>query len=244
MVLEVSQYVVFAGWADAPHLTEQAKAEILSSYPPHQHDAIMRGWPVLGSGVIYQPAESEIRVDDFPVPEDAPRAFGMDVGWKWTANAWFFRHPQSGVYYLYECYKQGRQEPSEHAEAIRSRGAWIPGVIDPAAAGRSQKDGIQLLKIYRDIGIPLSMAKNAVDAGIVKVWQLLVSGQLKVFKSCEAWFEEYRSYHRDANGNVVKKNDHLLDATRYFCLSGMGLMGMPGRTPNTDRQQEEYRLPA
>jgi hypothetical protein len=54
-----------------------------------------------------------------------------------------------------------------HAEAIRARGAWIPGVID-AARGRGQKDGDQLLRIYRELGLDLEPASNGVEAGLAK----------------------------------------------------------------------------
>jgi hypothetical protein len=140
----------------------------------------------------------------------------MDVGWKWTKVGWFTRSPESKVCYLHKIYSRGQQEPSIHAAAIREVGAWIPGVIDPAAAGRSQKDGQQLIHLYRGLGLRIYSACNAVDAGITKVWMMLQSGQLKVFEDCDDWFEEFRKYRRDLNGNVVKQDDHAMD----LCLSG------------------------
>ena len=50
---------------------------------------------------------------------------------------------------------------------IKERGDWIPGCIDPAAKQRSQIDGRNLLGEYR-IGLKLSMADNAVEAGILR----------------------------------------------------------------------------
>jgi hypothetical protein len=48
------------------------------------------------------------------------------------------------------------------------------------------------------------------------VWNLLVSGQLKVLASLTNWFREFRKYHRDdkGSGKIVKRDDHLMDATR------------------------------
>jgi hypothetical protein len=58
------------------------------------------------------------------------------------------------------------------------------------------------------------------------VWNLLVSGQLKVMASLTNWFREFRKYHRDdkGSGKIVKRDDHLMDATRYLTVSGRLLM--------------------
>jgi hypothetical protein len=82
------------------------------------------------------------------------------------------------------------------------------------------------MDIYRELGLELQPAVNAVEAGITEVWQLLVSGQLKVMASCTNWLREFRNYHRDdkGSGKIVKRNDHLMDATRYLIVSGRLVM--------------------
>jgi len=70
-----------------------------------------------------------------------------------------------------------------HVEAIKQHGPWIPGVIDPAARGRSQKDGSQLLELYKNAGLDLEPAANAVEAGIFACEQLFSGGMLKAFTS-------------------------------------------------------------
>ena len=68
----------------------------------------------------------------------------------------------------------------------------------------------------------LSLADNAVEAGIHDVWTALSTGRLKVFKSLAPWFDEFRLYRRSDNGKgtIVKVNDHLMDCTRYWWRSG------------------------
>jgi hypothetical protein len=44
--------------------------------------------------------------------------------------------------------------------------------------------------------------KEEFEAGITEVWQLLVSGRLKVMASCGNWRREFRKYHRDDKGSV------------------------------------------
>jgi hypothetical protein len=44
---------------------------------------------------------------------------------------------------------------------------------------------------------------------------------MKVFNSCQHWLDEFGIYRRDEKGKVVKKDDHLMDATRYLIMSGL-----------------------
>ena len=151
-----------------------------------------------------------------PVPGHWPRAYGLDVGWNRTAAVWGALDRDSDVLYLYSEHYVGEAEPSVHASAIQARGKWIRGAIDPASRGRTQTDGRQLLQMYTDLGLDLTMADNAVEAGIYRVWQRLTSGRLKAFESLQQWFAEFRLYRRDEKGKVVKERDHLMDATRHL----------------------------
>lgn len=206
-----TKFVVSATWDDAPHLSEQAKAELIESFPPFQRDARTKGVPQLGSGAIYPVPESEIVVPDFEIPATWPRCYGMDVGWNRTAALWATQDPNSKVWYLYSEHYVGREEPALQAQAIRARGA-IPGVIDPAARGRGQKDGEQLFDTYQQLGLDIEKANNAVEAGLYSVWQAFTTGQLKVFNSLKNFLEEFRVYRRDDRGHVVKEKDHCFVA--------------------------------
>lgn len=221
-----SKYVVQAGWKDVPHLDEEEKRKLVANTPPYQIKARTDGEPTLGAGAIYPIDEADITVPDRPIPDYWPRAYGMDVGWKRTAALWGAQDPGTGIVYIYSEHYQGQGEPASHAQAIRARGEWIVGVIDPACLGSSQIDGRKLMDIYRGLGLRLYPAVNAVEAGITEVWQLLVSGRLKIMPSCTNFFREFRKYHRDDKGagKVVKRDDHLLDCLRYLCVSGRPLM--------------------
>ena len=215
------KFVVMADWDDVPHLSKSEKDELIASIPPHQRDARTKGVPQLGSGAIFPVPETDVLVEDFDIPPHYARGYGMDVGWNCTAVVWLAYDRETTVSYIYAVHKRGEAEPSVHADAIRTRGHWIPGRIDPAARGRGQRDGSRLLEDYVDQGLFLDVAPNAVEAGLLDVWRLLSTGRLKVFQSCKPWIEEFRLYRRDEKGRIVKQNDHLMDATRYVILSGV-----------------------
>jgi phage terminase large subunit-like protein len=220
-VSEGPKFVVMATWDDAPHLSEEAKAELWRSIPPFQRDARSKGIPQLGAGAIYPVPESDIVVDDMPIPDHWPRAYGMDVGWNRTAVVWGALNRETDTLYIYSEHYRGEAEPSVHAQSVKARGEWVPGVIDPAARGRGQSDGLQLLQDYKDLGLDLEVAFNGVESGLLDVWQRMSSGRLKVFKSCQNWLYEFRLYRRDEKGRIVKSNDHAMDATRYLVMSGI-----------------------
>jgi phage terminase large subunit-like protein len=213
--------LVMAGWDDVPHLTEAQKATIKAETPPHLLDARSKGIPSIGSGAVYPLAESEFVVDDMPLPATWPRAYAFDVGWNRTAALWGALDPATKIVYLYAEYYRGQAEPPIHATAVKNRGDWIPGVIDPASVGAGQSDGKQLSAQYKKLGLNLQFADNDVEAGVAAVWQGLSTGSIKVFKSLQHWRTEYRMYRRDEKGRIVKENDHLMDDTRYLILSGM-----------------------
>lgn len=219
----MTKLVVTATWDDVPHLTKAQKEELWQSIPPYQRDARSKGIPQLGSGAIYPVPESDIVCDPFDMPLYWPRAYGFDVGWNRTAAIWAAHDRDDDVVYLYSEHYRGQAEPSVHAAAVRARGDWMQGAIDPASRGRGQKDGEQLLQNYLDLGLLLSKAENGVEAGLFDVWQRLSTGRLKVFKTLQNWLAEYRLYRRDDKGQVVKTNDHLMDATRYLIVSGLQL---------------------
>ena len=218
--------VTFIGWDDSPHLTPDLKAEFIKGIPPHQILSRTRGIPYLGAGAIYPIPLEEILVDGFVIPNHWPRAFALDVGWNRTAALWGALDRGGDVLYLYSEHYVGKEEPQIHAAAILGNGGtgdlrakWIPGVIDPNARGRQQKDGIRLVQAYRDLGLDLDLALNAVEAGIHEVWQRLSSGRLKVFRHLTAFTNEYCLYRRKEDGQILKKNDHLMD-----CFSGETLV--------------------
>ena len=248
-----NRYVVTASMDDVPHLSKEDQDAILASIPPNQRDARRHGTPSLGAGSIYPVEESFITVNDFDIPPHHARCFGMDTGFKATAGVWLALNRETQEMVLYSCYKRGgvaggngidedsqfdHTEPVLHAEAFKSRGAWIPGSAD-AAAIRST-DGKQYINIYRHLGLNIQLAdKRSIEANILAVFQALTTGKLRIFRSCVQWFEEFRVYRRNENGQVVRQNDHLMAATQYAVKAAPQI----ARTkPETD-PQAKWRPP-
>jgi hypothetical protein len=230
-------YTVNATWDDVPHLSEETKTTLKASIPAYQLDARSRGIPALGAGVVYPVPEDAYLCEPNEIPPHWTRAYALDVGWNMTAAIWGAYDRETDIWTLYHEYYRGQAEPSIHATGIKAAGDWVRGVIDPAARGRSQKDGTQLIQDYRDLGLDLMPAINTVEAGIYQVFERLSTGRLKVFDTLQNWRKEVRLYRRDDKGRVVKTADHLMDDTRYLMMSGQHVaLTKPVKEPS--RMQE------
>lgn len=239
----MSKWAIQIGWDDVPHLDANAKKEMLESIPAHQREARAKGVPMLGAGAIYQVDEERFVVQPFEIPAHWPRAYGLDVGWKRTAAIWGALDRESDTLWLYSEHYGAQAPPQVHADAIKSRGAWMKGAIDPASAGLGQIDGRSVLDEYRKMDLLLYPADNAVEAGILAVQRRLESGRLKVFSTLRSWLAEYRIYRRDEKPpfKPIKENDHLMDATRYLNMTGLGVADIGPAFHDDHRYRERRR---
>jgi len=233
----LSKSAVFLDMDDVPHLSESEKKKILAGIPPWQLQARKSGIPGHGVGAIYPIPESVMMIQPFDLPAHWPRSYGMDPGWNCTAVIWFawdidngFKDAQGNQRYpavAYDEYYRGQADPAVHVAAINRRGKWIPGVIDPAAEKARGVDGELLIETYRNLGLNVTKADNTVVTGLIQTWDILSTQQLRIFSTLTNWFKEVRLYRRDEKGNVIKKNDHLMDATRYNVMSGFDVAKAP-----------------
>ena len=61
------------------------------------------------------------------------------------------------------------------------------------------------------------------------------TGRFKVFSNLDAWFEEFRLYHRK-DGKIVKVDDDLISACRY----GQMMLRHAITKPAPQRRQTNY----
>jgi phage terminase large subunit-like protein len=215
--------VIQATIDDAPHFSEEDKARIVASYYPHEVEARTKGIPVLGSGRIFTTAESDLIVEPFEIPTHWLRWGGCDFGWTHYAAfcelAW---DRDLDIIYLVRTLRLREQTPIEHAQAIRN---WRLTWAWPRDGKRATLEGagIPLMRQYADAGLDM-MHEHAqfedggvsVEAGLMEMADRMRGGRWKVFKGQnDAWLEEYRLYHRDADGRVVAENDDAISASRY-----------------------------
>lgn len=210
-------FTILCAWDEVPHLPPEEQEDLRRHIPAYQLEARTRGLPVLGAGLVYPIDEAEIVVPDFAVPASWPRGYGMDAAWNWTAAVWGAWDPDSDTLYITHTYKRGQAEPPVHADAIRRLGAWIPGFGDLAEVSRY--DGRRFVDIYQSLGLNVTLADRGLESGILATWTRMTTGRLKIFQSATPLLEELRLYRRNEQGQIIKRDDHLVDALRYLVMA-------------------------
>lgn len=219
-----SKFYASVSMREVPHVSQEAIDDLERNTPVHLRGARIRGEPSLGVGAIYPVLPEEIRCAPFVPPAFFLRGYGFDPGWNRTAAVWGAYDRENDVLYLTSEHYRGQAEPSIHADAIKARGAWQPGIADYAGASI---DGVRVMTTYQNLGLNLVNADKSVEAGILEVHQRLSTGRLKVFSTLSHWFDEFKTYHRDEKGKIVKANDHLMDASRYLVMGIQHLITKP-----------------
>lgn len=189
------------------------------------------------SGLVYQNFERKTHiVEPFDVPLTWQFYRGMDFGaTNPTVCLWFAVDPNDNIYLIEEYYNTA-QNSEFHVNVINSKTKTNWPIIttygDPSAK--------QEMLDYATHGIPISPAlrivegdeKGWVNKGIERVGELLKPDRLThrpklyIFSNCVNTIREFESYRwldKKVDGvdreQVLKVDDHCMDALRYFVTS-------------------------
>jgi phage terminase large subunit-like protein len=239
---EFPRFVTMVGWDDVPHLSEEKKRQLLSTIPVHMRDVKTKGIPYAGVGAIWPIPEADITVQPFKIPAFWPKAYSFDPGWSKTAALWGAYDEEADTWYIYDEYYRGQAEPEVHSAGIRARGAWIEGVVDPHGSKNGRGvNSESFLEAYERYGLNLTLSSpsgpGSVELRVTEVYSRLSTGRLKICSNLVNFFYEYRMYHRNDKGEIVKKNNHLMDCIGYLMLCGLSVA-------KTFEDEEQYNRPS
>jgi len=217
--------IVFLGIDDAEHFSPEQRAELLTRYPEHERLARLYGIPQLGSGAVFPYPEDSILCDDFPIPAHWAEIAGLDFGWDHpTAAAKLAWDRDADIVYVTKDYARSKAEPLIHSAALKAWGADLPWAW-PHDGLATQKDGSKALaEQYRKLDLKVlpdhaTFVDGGYDvwAGVTEMQDRMLTGRWKVFRSCQTWRSEYRTYHID-KGKIVKLYDDCLSSSRYALM--------------------------
>ena len=247
--LKPGQALIRAGWDDAPHMTKERQEQKMGAIPAHEREMRTRGVPLMGSGLVYPVLEDILTANNVQLQKHWPRIIGVDFGWEHAATlvsvAW---DRDSDIIYIYDVWKQAKALIEIHALAVKSRGEWIPVAWPHDGLKHDTKSGKPMADLYRAMGVNMHMnpfsnppsagqkegqGGNGVEVGVQEILSRMETGRFKVFSHLKEWFDEWRMYHRK-DGQIVKLNDDLMDATRYAVMMRRHAITQPVR----QRQQQ------
>jgi phage terminase large subunit-like protein len=204
---------------DAEHFSPEERTRIIAAYPPHEREARAKGIPMLGSGRIFQIAEEMIVEDRQNNPPHWFYGIALDFGithpFAAVLMAW---DRDSDAVHILNCIRMKDARPIDHAEAMKSWGQ-VRTFWPHDGSARDKGSGETLASQYKKHGVKMYPTHAhfpdgsiSTEAAIMEMNERMTTGRLKVARSLEDWFGEFRLYHRK-DGMIVQQNDDLLSAT-------------------------------
>lgn len=231
-------------WADNPHLSREAIAQLESTMSDEEREARQYGKFVAMSGLVYKEFVEDIHViDPFDVPRSWYDNISIDPGLDAPLSAHFYAVDGDNNIYVIEEHYQSGQSVEWHAEqlhAIANRLGWpkrngvLDALIDSAANQRTlaaertvtelfyEHDVLADTGVEKDIWTGLQRVKQYLklrDNPQVDVWPR-GKPKLFIFRNCVQMIREIKSYRwKPDEDKPIKKNDHAMDDLKYYIMS-------------------------
>ncbi|MDR2899939.1 MAG: phage terminase large subunit [Treponema sp.] len=194
------------------NLPEDYISDILDGLPEKQKARFRDGLWVKAEGVIYEKFDESmiLKVEELPEHFDsfaAGQDFGLNI--TFVKIAWL-----GDVIYVLEDYGAFNMTTQSFNEEVSARGLHdvtngygLAVYCDPAGGERIQEitGGVK--------------ANNSVESGIDFINAKIERNQFFVCEKCTGVLSEIWDYCRDEAGEIVKVNDHFMDALRYAIFS-------------------------
>jgi hypothetical protein len=198
---------------NAENLSDDYITDILDAMPEKARARFRDGLWVKAEGAVYEHFTEEMILDERDLPLEFDRfAAGQDFGLTITNVKIGIK---GEVIYALSDYGSYNMTTKTFNGELRARKwfSWngeevdFPVYCDPAGGERIQEI---------DNGVK---ANNSVDSGIDYISAKMERGQFFVSSGCSGVLSEIWDYCRDEGGEIVKVNDHYLDALRYAVFS-------------------------
>jgi Terminase large subunit, T4likevirus-type, N-terminal/Terminase RNAseH like domain len=183
------------------------------------------------TGLIYTEFDEKRHVQDFEIQENWTFYRAIDFGATDPNAVPFIGVDKNGIIHIFDEIYINELRTSEFAELIKQKSAHRYFVATYADSAGKQL--IMDLAQYGVYSIPVK--KNTgegnsswIIAGINRIQQLLKENKIIVHPRCKGFIKEIMSYswRIDRTGEAINlpqdKNNHLLDAFRYFVVSYKG----------------------
>lgn len=165
-----------------------------------------------------------------PIPEGWDRIVALDWGIRNPTAVVFGAVSPEGIITVYDVWQKSGLTVKEWATKLQNRedyeliNTWV---IDPSALAQAKEFG--QYGIYFTSYNPDTLKKlNDVNIGINLVAQYLLEGKIKIFEHCSDLIVQFEQYQwlpttsklgLDPRPQVLKKDDHCVDAMRYLTMA-------------------------
>lgn len=218
-------------WGDNPFLDPDEIARVSASLDEQELASRRYGRFSEAEGAVYREFDqSRDVIEPFDFPAEWQDNVSIDPGLRNPLACLFFAVDWDGVVYVVgEWYEAGR-DIGYHADKIlgladkldwkRGSDGRLHSLIDSAAGQRTLSGSKSVAELFFERGIAVDTRVNKeLWSGIARVKQYFSEGRIKIFSCCVNLIRELKSYWWGSGDSPVKKDDHALDALRYFVMS-------------------------
>jgi hypothetical protein len=232
--LQKGQFMTTLRMSDCKHYTEADIERIISKYPAREREMRKNGSPLMGAGLVFGIPDEEFVIDPIPMKDHFYHIIGIDFGWTHPFGASHIVWDRDeDIVYIVDDYSESKALPAVHALSVKHWGDWIPVAWPHDGMNAEKGTGDQMKKNYQDAGMNLLPNKatnppqegevegeggNSVEASLLEMNNRLMSGRLKVFKTCTNWLREKSMYHYQKNGKLLKQGDDVISSSRYAIM--------------------------
>jgi hypothetical protein len=218
------------------HLPDDYISDILDALPEKQRARFRDGLWVKAEGTIYDKFDESMILNPLDLPKEFDRfAAGQDFGMNITNVKVGFK---GNAVFVLDDFGAYDMTTKTFNEELAERGWFFhngenidfPIYCDPAGGERIQEiaNGVK--------------ANNSVDSGIDFIIAKIERGQFFISSKCSGVLSEIWDYCRDDDGEIIKVNDHYMDAMRYAVFSD-AQQGIVARTSTTRPLRFRERTP-
>jgi len=217
--------VMHMSWEDNPYLPESEIKRMQSSLSMSALESRKYGRFMDGTGLVFNEFHDDNIVDPFDIPEHWYRMISIDPGFtNPCAVLWIVVDPDDNIFVVSD-YSVPEQTVPYHTREIKKINEQFNfaniAIIDSAALSRTLGSASSVVEQFEQNGIQVMTRVNKeVFGGIMKVKGLFQDAngirKLFIFRNCTNLIKELRTYWWGRDEKPVKKDDHCIDALRYF----------------------------
>lgn len=240
-------------WGDNPFLDPEEVAAV--SVGMDENDLASRRYGRFcdAQGAVYREFEQSTHViEPFDVPREWKDAISIDPGLNNPLACLFLAIDYDGTVYVVDEWYRADTAIGEHAARIGERADaldWprdekgrLHALIDSAATQRTLASAKSVAELFGDYGIVVNTrVDKQLFAGIARVKAYLAGGRLKIFSRCVNLIREFKTYWWGKGDTPVKKDDHALDALRYYLMSRPDA-SRPSAAPLGEIERDKMKL--
>ena len=247
-------HVEIADMDDNPHLSDAGKQRALKGLSAEKAEARKKGRMIHFEGMVYPRfEEAKVLAPDRRLVGSLEVVVGIDPGAK-EAGVAFVGFDRDNNAICFDELELHDTTTSIVCDRIRQKlKLWeldertVQFVIDPAARQRTLTEGVRVETAYHMCGIYPAHGMNDRDGGFAIIEDRIDQGSLVVANNCTGLFweaERYRRKYHEESGrwDVIKKDDHKLDALRYaICHRPWEVTGQLTAAEESELRRRERR---